>query len=77
MIYDVIQVCHEIANFLQIVAKARGEEALQFLSSVFLPSQGCPPETAVDFVTKLRDLDQRGFRKYFTDFIRASKSEAS
>ncbi|EJD06563.1 ARM repeat-containing protein [Fomitiporia mediterranea MF3/22] len=70
---QMLVVSHEIANFLQIIAKARGEEGYQFFVTVFLPSQGCPPDTAIDFGTKLRDLDTKGFRKYFTDFIRASR----
>ncbi|KAH8118024.1 ARM repeat-containing protein [Phellopilus nigrolimitatus] len=74
---QMLVVCHEIANFLQIIAGARGEEGYQFLVTVFLPSQGCPPETAVEFATKLRDLDTKNFRKYFTDFVRASKPDSS
>ena len=68
---------YEIANFMQTITKARGEEGFQFWVSVFLPSQGCPPETATDFATKLRDLDTKNFRKYFTDFIRALKTDNS
>ncbi|KAL5504140.1 LOS1 [Sanghuangporus vaninii] len=71
---QMLTVSHEIANFLQIVAKARGEEAFQFFVTAFLPSQGCPPEVSVEFATKLRDLDSKAFRKYFSDFIRASRT---
>lgn len=66
------QVSHEIASFYQTVAKARGQETLDFFVSVFLPSQGWPPEMALDFVTKLRDLDNKAFKKYFTDIVRAA-----
>ncbi|KAF8896374.1 armadillo-type protein [Infundibulicybe gibba] len=67
-------VLHEIANFLQAVCKTRGAEAYEFFVSVFLPSQNWPSDTALDFTTKLRDMDGKGFRKYFTDLIRSSRN---
>ncbi|KAJ7104182.1 armadillo-type protein [Mycena belliarum] len=69
-------VLHEIANLLQCIFKIRGTEAYDYFLSVFLPSQGWPSETAIDFTTKLRDLEGKAFRKYFTDFVRSSRSEA-
>lgn len=54
--------------------KTRGQETLDFFISVFLPAQGWPPEAALEFTTKMRDLDAKGFRKYFVDFIRASRA---
>ena len=66
---------HEIANFLQSVARARGQEAYDFFLSVFLPSQNWPSETALEFTTKLRDQDTKTFRKYFTEFVRSSRSQ--
>ena len=59
---------------IQTVGKTRGQEAYEFFVSVFLPSQNWPPETAIEFTTKLRDLDPKGFRKYFSDFVRVSRS---
>lgn len=67
-------VLHEIANLLQVICKIRGHEAYNFFISVFLPSQNWPSETALDFMTKLRDLDGKGFRKYFTELIRSSRT---
>ncbi|PFH52965.1 hypothetical protein AMATHDRAFT_55850 [Amanita thiersii Skay4041] len=67
-------VLHEIANLLQTICKTRGSEVYDFLLSVFLPSQNWPPETALDFTTKLRDLDTKTFRKYFTEFVRSSRA---
>ena len=66
------KVSYEIASFYQTVAKARGQETLDFFVSAFLPSQGWPQEMALDFVTKLRDLDSKAFKKYFTDIVRAA-----
>jgi len=71
---QMLTVLHEIANLLQAVLKARGEEAFNFFGNVFLPSQGWPRETIIDFTTKMRDLDPKAFRKYFADFVRASRT---
>ena len=60
---------------LQNISKARGDEAFNFLVNVFLPSQNCPSDTAVDFATKVRDLDSKAFRKFFAEFVRASKQQ--
>lgn len=68
------QLLSEIAAFLQLVEKARGGETYEFLASVYLPSKNWPPELAAEFGTKLRDLDAKAFRKYFTDFVRTSRS---
>jgi exportin-T len=70
------QVLHEVANLLQTVFKTRGKEAYDYFLGVFLPSQGWPPETALDFTAKLRDLDAKAFRKYFTEFVRSSRPES-
>lgn len=72
-----LMVLLEIANFLQIVYKTRKTEAHEFFVSVFLPSQNWPADTAMEFTMKLRDLDNKGFRKYFTEFVRSSRSQVS
>ncbi|KAG6842293.1 pre-tRNA nuclear export protein [Blastosporella zonata] len=69
-------VLHEIANLLQGICHIRGAEAYNYFISVFLPSQNWPAETALEFTTKLRDLDGKNFRKYFTDFVRSSGSSS-
>ncbi|KAH8092595.1 ARM repeat-containing protein [Cristinia sonorae] len=70
---QMLVVSHEICNFLQTVSKTRGQETFNFFATVFLPSQNWPPETALEFATKLRDLDSKAFKKYLADFIRASR----
>jgi exportin-T len=70
------QVLQEIAGLLQTVGKVRGQEAYEFFVSVFLPAQNWPTETALEFTTKMRDLDSKQFRKYFSDFVRASRSSS-
>ncbi|KAI5998619.1 armadillo-type protein [Pisolithus albus] len=74
---QMLMVMLEIANFLQVVYCTRKTEAHEFFVSVFLPSQGWPPHTAMEFASKLRDLDNKGFRKYFTEFVRLSRSQPS
>jgi exportin-T len=68
------QVLQEIAGLLQIIGKVRGQEAYSFFVSVFLPAQNWPAETALEFATKIRDLDSKQFRKYFAELVRASRS---
>ncbi|KAG6331220.1 hypothetical protein ID866_7869 [Astraeus odoratus] len=74
---QMLMVLLEIANFLQVVSKTRTTEAQEFFVSVFLPSQNWPADTALEFATKLRDLDNKAFRKYFTEFVRLSRSHVS
>ncbi|KAH9945166.1 ARM repeat-containing protein [Epithele typhae] len=71
---QIVVVLHEIANLMQTISKARKQEAFDFFVNVFLPSQNWPQPTAMEFATKMRDLDPKAFRKYFTDFVRASRA---
>nr|GAT60781.1 predicted protein [Mycena chlorophos] len=69
------QVLSEIGILLQCIVKTRGTEAYEYLLNVFLPSQGWPPASALDFSANVRDLDARAFRKYFADFVRSSRTD--
>jgi len=71
-----LSVLVEIGVFLKATHKARNQEVLDFLVNVFLPSKNCPPEMANDFAAKLRDLDTKGFKKYWADFFRASQASS-
>ncbi|KAI0766752.1 armadillo-type protein [Irpex lacteus] len=71
---QMLVVLHEICNFLQRWPRRAGQEAYDFFTTVFLPSQGWPNDAAVEFATKLRDLDSKSFKKYLADFVRASRS---
>ncbi|KAF9003929.1 armadillo-type protein [Cyathus striatus] len=73
---QMIVVLQEISSLLQTICKTRGPEAYNYFISVFLPSQNWPPDTALDFTTKMRDLDGKSFRKYFTDLIRSSRNSS-
>lgn len=70
------QVLGEVANLLQTVVKVRGHEAQTYFATVFLPSKGWPSNAAIDFSTKLQELDGKAFRKYFADLIRASQASS-
>ncbi|KAJ3766289.1 armadillo-type protein [Lentinula raphanica] len=71
---QVTTVLHEIANFLQTVLKIRGSEAESYLLNAYFPSQNWPQDAAMDMTTKMRELDPKGFRKYFTDFVRSTRT---
>ncbi|KAF7968962.1 hypothetical protein HWV62_28753 [Athelia sp. TMB] len=74
---QILAVATEIGSFLHTVMSTRGQEAADFFVSAFLPSQGWPAETAMEFTTKLRELDAKGFRKYFSEFVRSSQSQSA
>ncbi|KAG8841291.1 pre-tRNA nuclear export protein, partial [Tulasnella sp. 330] len=71
-----LQVLFEIGVMLKATHKARGQEVLDFLANEYLPSKNSPQETTIDFVSKLRDLDSKGFRKYFSDFVHTQCTES-
>jgi len=73
---QVIVVLQEIAGLLQTIGKVRSQEAYTFFINVFLPAQNWPTETALEFTTRMRDFDSKQFRKYFADFVRASRSSS-
>jgi len=66
-------VLNEVGNLLQGIVKARGEEAVHHIQNIFLPSQHCPPDTAQTLVINLRDMDNKAFRKYFSEFIKSTR----
>jgi len=70
---QMVTVCYEIGGTIQSICQTRGKEAYDYLSEVFFPGVNCPPATAHEFLTAAKDLDSKGFKKYFTDFVRASK----
>ena len=71
------QVCYEIAGLIQTICQTRVKEAYDYMTDVFFPGVHCPPSTALEFLTAAKDLDGKAFRKFFTDFVRASKRPAA
>ena len=43
----------------------QGNEFLEYMNNVFLPSLQCPPETAQTYCQALQQCDNRAFKKYF------------
>ncbi|KZV62903.1 KapM protein [Peniophora sp. CONT] len=70
---QVLVLLQEIASTLQAVGRARKQEAYEFFVNAFLPAQGWPPETAREFTGKMGELDNKAFRKYFSEFVRSSR----
>ena len=68
---------HEISALLKSIVNARGGEFREFLVTVFFPSLNWPTDTVDDFTKALFEFDQKNFRKYFVEFVRASKQSAS
>ncbi|KAG8814048.1 pre-tRNA nuclear export protein [Serendipita sp. 399] len=69
-----IAALHEIASLLQTIIKVRGDEAVSYISTIFLPSQNLSPEKALELTNNMRTMDKRGFQKYYSDVIKASRS---
>ncbi|PVG04220.1 ARM repeat-containing protein [Serendipita vermifera] len=69
-----IAALNEIANLLQAIVKARGDEAVTYISTVFLPSQNLPPGTIMELTNNMTNMDKRGFQKYLSDLVKASRS---
>ena len=70
---QVLVLLQEIAGTLQAVLRARKQEAYEFFMNAFLPAQGWPAETAREFTGKMSELDNKAFRKYFSEFVRSSR----
>ena len=62
----------EIGTMIKATHQARGNEVLELLSTTFLPSKNSHPPVTEEFVVKLRDLDPKAFKKYFSDFVRGA-----
>ncbi|TIC30446.1 hypothetical protein E3Q10_02161 [Wallemia mellicola] len=64
----------EIALLLRQTYLSRGEELLNFLRTVYLPSIGCPDNISFELTKHISTDEPKIFKKAFTEFIKASKS---
>ncbi|KAF9428077.1 pre-tRNA nuclear export protein [Podila epigama] len=64
----------EISGLQKAMYLKQGQELVNYLSQVFLPSMNCPPEIAQEYVQALQQLDAKQFKKYFQTFIQKSRS---
>ncbi|KAF8604237.1 KapM protein [Ceratobasidium sp. AG-I] len=69
---QVLTATMEIGGLLRHIYLARGQEAINYLAEVYLPSKSCPPALITEFVGKLAELDVKQFRRYFAEFVRNS-----
>jgi exportin-T len=65
-----------VGTLLVATRKARGQEALDFFTNVFLPQKGWPQDAVSTFTNQLVTLDTRGFKKYWSEFVRRSLTNA-
>jgi exportin-T len=66
----------EVGTLIVATRKARGQEAIDFFANVFLPSKGWPQDVIATFIEQLASQDTKGFKKYWTDFVRRSLAGA-
>ncbi|CDS03104.1 hypothetical protein LRAMOSA00506 [Lichtheimia ramosa] len=64
----------ELTSIQKMLYEKQGNEFLEYISNVFLPSIQCPPETASSYCQALQQCDARAFKKYFQTFIQEAKS---
>lgn len=67
-------VVYEIANMLRELIASRGAEAVDFLTTQYLPSIGCPPAAIMGLSLSVRSEPVKEFKKYFMDFMRDWKT---
>ncbi|EGF81201.1 hypothetical protein BATDEDRAFT_87454 [Batrachochytrium dendrobatidis JAM81] len=64
----------EIASLHKVCVEVLGAEYVDFIAKNYLPSRGCPPETAQLFATNLLNLDKKELKKYIQTFVQATRS---
>ncbi|KAI9254548.1 armadillo-type protein [Phascolomyces articulosus] len=69
-----ILVFGEMTSIQKTLYSKHGNEFLEYMNNVFLPSMQCPPETAQNYCQALQQYDNRAFKKYFQTFIQEAKS---
>ena len=67
------QVLLEIATLLKTIAEVRGDEALSYLTTVYFPRVGCPPDMGQEFAQSLKLQDSRQLRRALHTFIEKSR----
>ncbi|CAD6943271.1 unnamed protein product [Tilletia controversa] len=60
----------EIAVLLKTIYERRGDEALRYLSEVYLPSVQCPPEMASELATALKAQEAKPFKRTLDAFLK-------
>lgn len=63
----------ELAALLRTMYLARGDEFVQYLTTVFLPGVQCPPDLAAELVQNVQTLDSKPLKRYLDGFIAKSR----
>ena len=66
-------VLSELAGLLKSLYTARGDEFLQYLSTVYLPSVQCPPELALELTKSVQSLEVKPLKRFLDTFIAQSR----
>ncbi|KAI9101118.1 armadillo-type protein [Phlyctochytrium arcticum] len=69
-------VMSEISNLQKTLVNAQNGRYIDFLRNVYLPSIGCPPQTAQEFVGALQEKDTKALRVYLQEFFLRMKSQS-
>ncbi|GAA5834356.1 hypothetical protein JCM11251_007967 [Rhodosporidiobolus azoricus] len=70
-----VSVIGEIALFLKTLLQKRAQEFVEFMTTQFFPSIGCPPEKSGPFMTALQEApDGKQFKKFLIEWLRTSRS---
>ncbi|KAE8209949.1 hypothetical protein CF327_g6120 [Tilletia walkeri] len=63
----------EIAVLLKTIYERRGDEALRYLSEVYLPGVQCPPQMSSELAAALKAQDAKAFKKTLDAFLKQLK----
>ncbi|KAH6581998.1 hypothetical protein BASA50_000428 [Batrachochytrium salamandrivorans] len=64
----------DIATLHKTAVDILGMEYINYIGKSYLPSRGCPDETAQLFTSNLLNLDKKELKKYLQTFVRAARS---
>lgn len=67
-------VLSELSTMLKALYQARGDEFIQFLTSVYLPGVACPPELALELTQNIQSLEAKPLKRYLEAFIIKSQA---
>lgn len=63
----------ELSALLKALFLARGDEFLQYLTTVYLPGAQCPPALAMELAEKVQTQDAKALKRFLSTFIASSR----
>ena len=70
------QVLTELSVLLKTIHQARGDELIQYLTAVYLPSVQCPPDMGMELAQNIQTLEAKPLKRYLETFIAKSRGAA-